>query len=104
MIENSLKKDIFENLKVSSNVNRIQKNNFERLSNLSIGQKGRIIEIKINNKIIKRHLLDMGLTRGAVVEIKKVAPMGDPIDIFLRGYELCIRKADLDDIVVEIIN
>lgn len=71
------------------------------LSDLKIGQKGKVLQLKILDKQIKRHLLDMGITRGTVIEIKKIAPMGDPIDIKLRDYELCIRKADLKQIEVE---
>lgn len=74
-----------------------------RLSDLKVGQKGKISQMKINDKQIRRHLLDMGITRGTVVEIKKIAPMGDPIDIKLRDYELCIRKADLQQIEIEIL-
>lgn len=74
-----------------------------KLSDLKIGQVAKVININISNKSIKRHLLDMGITRGVIVSIKKIAPMGDPIDIILRGYELCLRKADLDCIDVEII-
>ena len=73
------------------------------LGELSIGQKAKVLNLNIDNKQIKRHLLDMGITRGVEVEIKKIAPMGDPIDIKLRGYELCIRKADLTQIEVEVI-
>lgn len=73
------------------------------LSELKIGQRGIVSAIKIQNREIKRHLLDMGITRGTTVEIKKIAPMGDPIDIKLRDYELCIRKEDLKQIEVEVI-
>ena len=73
------------------------------LDELKIGQVAKVIKINISNKAIKRHLLDMGITRGVEVKIKKVAPMGDPIDIELRDYELCIRKADLAQIEVEVI-
>lgn len=73
------------------------------LAEVKIGQKAIITKINITNKQIRRHLLDMGLTRGAEVEIKKIAPMGDPIDIALRGYELALRKADLKFIDVEVI-
>lgn len=78
-------------------------NKISKLSNLKIGQKGRIIALKIENKMIRRHLLDMGLTRGTIVKVKKIAPMGDPIDITLRSYELCIRKADLELVEVEVL-
>ena len=66
------------------------------LSELKIMQQAIVINIK--NKNIKRHLLDMGITKGVKIKIKKIAPMGDPIDIELRGYELAIRKKDLKDI------
>lgn len=68
------------------------------LSELKIMQQAIVININIKNKNIKRHLLDMGITKGVKIKIKKIAPMGDPIDIELRGYELAIRKKDLKDI------
>ena len=73
------------------------------LSELDVGQKAKIIKLNVENKEIRRHLLDMGLTRGTTVEIKKKAPVGDPIDIKLRDYELCISKSDLNQIEVEVI-
>lgn len=73
------------------------------ISDLKVGQKAIVLKINEENKAIKRHLLDMGITRGVEIEIKKIAPMGDPIDISLRDYELCIRKEDLSKIEVEII-
>ena len=73
------------------------------LSELIVGQKAKVLKLNEENKVIKRHLLDMGITRGVEITIKKVAPMGDPIDILLRDYELCIRKQDLYKIEVEVI-
>ena len=73
------------------------------LSNLNVGQKAKIVKLNIQNKEIRRHLLDMGFTRGKKIEIKKKAPMGDPIDIKLRDYELCISKSDLSQIEVEVL-
>ena len=73
-----------------------------RLSELKVGQRAEIVSINVSDKKIRRHLLDMGLTKGTKVKIKKIAPMGDPIDIELRDYELCIRKADLKQIEVEV--
>lgn len=49
----------------------------------------------------KRRIMDMGLTRGVEVYIRKVAPLGDPVEITVRGYELSLRKADADMIEVE---
>ncbi len=74
-----------------------------KLSKLKVGQEAKVIKLNIKEKETRRHLLDMGLTRGVVVKIKKIAPMGDPIDIELRGYELCIGKSDLSKIEVEVI-
>ena len=70
---------------------------------LTIGDKAKVLELDVSNKEIKRHLLDMGITRGVFFTIKKKAPMGDPIDISLRDYELCISKKELSSIVVEVI-
>lgn len=73
------------------------------LSDLTVGQTCKVIKINESNKTIRRHLLDMGVTRGVEITIKKIAPMGDPIDISLRDYELCICKKDLSKIQVQII-
>ncbi len=73
------------------------------LDEVKIGQKAKIVKLNLQNKEIRRHLLDMGLTRGTEVKVKKVAPIGDPIDIELRDYELCISKSDLSQIEVEVI-
>ena len=50
---------------------------------------------------VRRRIMDMGITRGVEVSVRKVAPLGDPIEITVRGYELSIRKADAEDIEVE---
>ena len=50
---------------------------------------------------VKRRIMDMGLTKGVEVYIRKVAPLGDPIEVTVRGYELSIRKADAEMIEVE---
>ena len=50
---------------------------------------------------VKRRIMDMGITRGVDVVVRKVAPLGDPVEITVRGYELSIRKADADMIEVE---
>ena len=51
---------------------------------------------------VKRRIMDMGLTRGVEVYVRKVAPLGDPIEVTVRGYELSIRKADAEMVEVEI--
>ena len=50
---------------------------------------------------IKRRIMDMGITKGVQIHVRKVAPLGDPIEITVRGYELSLRKADADMIEVE---
>ena len=50
---------------------------------------------------IKRRIMDMGLTKGVEVHIRKVAPLGDPIEVTVRGYELSLRKADAEMIEIE---
>ena len=50
---------------------------------------------------LRRRIMDMGITRGAEVHIRKVAPLGDPIEVTVRGYELSLRKADAEMIEVE---
>ena len=50
---------------------------------------------------VKRRLMDMGITKGTAVHIRKVAPLGDPIEVTVRGYELSLRKADAEMITVE---
>ena len=51
---------------------------------------------------VKRRIMDMGLTRGIQVTIRKVAPLGDPIEVTVRGYELSIRKADAEMVEVTV--
>lgn len=80
----------------------IEIDNKTNLAELKVGQRAKVIKLNFDNKAIRRHLLDMGITRGVEIEIKKIAPMGDPVDIQLRDYELCIRKADLKQIDVEV--
>ena len=50
---------------------------------------------------VKRRIMDMGITKGVTVHIRKVAPLGDPVEVNVRGYELSIRKADADMIEIE---
>ncbi|MCI9154170.1 ferrous iron transport protein A [Lachnospiraceae bacterium] len=50
---------------------------------------------------VRRRIMDMGITKGADIFVRKVAPLGDPVEITVRGYELSVRKADAEMIVVE---
>ena len=73
------------------------------LSDLKIGQVAKVLALHSDSKALRRRLLDMGITRGVEFKIKKIAPLGDPVDIELRGYELCIRKYDMQNIDIEVI-
>ena len=58
--------------------------------------------VKLHGEVaVKRRIMDMGLTKGVDVSVRKVAPLGDPIEITVRGYELSLRKADAEMIEVE---
>lgn len=52
------------------------------------------------DKPIKRRLMDMGITKGVTIKVVKIAPLGDPIQVELRGYELSLRKVEADNIIV----
>lgn len=72
----------------------------QTLKEVKCGQK--VTVIKINGTgAIKRRIMDMGITKGAEVFVRKVAPLGDPIEVTVRGYELSLRKADAEMITVE---
>lgn len=73
------------------------------LSDLRKGQIARALDFHNDNAALKRLLLDMGITRGVIVKMKKVAPFGNPIEIELRGYELAMRIEDLKNIDVVVI-
>lgn len=70
------------------------------LKDVKVGQTVKVK--KLNGEgAIKRRIMDMGLTKGVEVYIRKVAPLGDPIEVTVRGYELSLRKADAEMIEVE---
>lgn len=68
---------------------------------LKIGEKGIVINLG-SAGALRRHIIDMGITPGAVIIMRKTAPLGDPIEINVRGYELSLRKSEAQDILVEV--
>lgn len=70
------------------------------LRNVGVGQTVTVSKIT-GVGAIKRHIMDMGLTKGTSVYVRKVAPLGDPIEVTVRGYELSLRKADAELIEVQ---
>ena len=70
------------------------------LKDAKIGETVKIVKLH-GEGALKRRIMDMGITRGIQVRIRKVAPFGDPIELTVRGYELSLRKADAEMIEVE---
>ena len=70
------------------------------LKNVKVGGRAKIVRL-YGEGAVRRRIMDMGLTKGVEVYVRKVAPLGDPIEIHVRGYELSIRKEDADMIEVE---
>ncbi len=71
------------------------------LREVKIGQTCKVRKLH-GEGAVKRRIMDMGITKGVEVYVRKVAPLGDPIEITVRGYELSLRKADAEQIEVEI--
>ena len=65
-----------------------------------VGGSAKVVKLR-GEGAVKRRIMDMGITKGVEVQVRKVAPLGDPIEVTVRGYELSIRKADADMIQVE---
>lgn len=70
------------------------------LKEVKVGDTVRVVKLH-GEGAVKRRIMDMGITRGIQVYVRKVAPLGDPIEVTVRGYELSIRKADAEMIEVE---
>lgn len=72
------------------------------LKDVKVGHRARVLKVG-GEGAIKRRIMDMGITKGVEIYVRKVAPLGDPMELFVRGYELSLRKADADMIEVEAI-
>ena len=70
------------------------------LRNVAVGSSAKVVRIH-GEGAVKRRIMDMGITKGVEIYVRKVAPLGDPIEITVRGYELSLRKADAESIEVE---
>ena len=70
------------------------------LKDIKIGGTGKVVKIH-SEGAIRRRIMDMGITRGVEIKIIKTAPLGDPLEITVRGYELSLRKADAAMIEIE---
>ena len=70
------------------------------LRDVPVGGNAKVVKLH-GEGAVKRRIMDMGITRGVEVYIRKVAPLGDPVEVNVRGYELSLRKADAEMIEVE---
>ena len=70
------------------------------LRNVPVGSTAKVVKIH-GEGAVKRRIMDMGITKGVEIYVRKVAPLGDPVEITVRGYELSLRKADAESIEVE---
>ncbi|MBR5379380.1 MAG: ferrous iron transport protein A [Clostridia bacterium] len=70
------------------------------LKQVPVGEKAKVVKIH-GEGAVKRRIMDMGITKGVEIYVRKVAPLGDPIEVTVRGYELSLRKADAESIEVD---
>ena len=70
------------------------------LKNVKIGGTARVVKVH-GEGALRRRIMDMGITKGIEIYVRKVAPLGDPIEVNLRGYELSLRKEDAEMVEVE---
>mgnify|MGYP003374241945 CR=1 FL=1 len=70
------------------------------LKDVKPGERVRVTKVS-GDGVVKRRIMDMGITKGVEIYVRKVAPLGDPVEITVRQYELTLRKADADMVLVE---
>lgn len=70
------------------------------LKDLKVGKSAKVIKVH-GEGAVRRRIMDMGITKGVEIYVRKVAPLGDPMELNVRGYELSLRKADADMIEIE---
>lgn len=70
------------------------------LSDIKPGATCTVVKLR-DEDVTRRRIMDMGITKGAQIRVDKVAPLGDPVDLTVRGYHLSLRKSDLDKIEVQ---
>lgn len=70
------------------------------LRDIPVGQSATVVKL-IGEGQIKRRIMDMGITKGTKIDVRKVAPLGDPIEVTVRGFELSLRKDEAQNVIVE---
>ncbi|WP_251177856.1 FeoA family protein [Adlercreutzia agrestimuris] len=74
-------------------------NDVVTLRDIPIGQTATVVSLT-GEGALKRHIMDMGITKGTAVYVRKVAPLGDPLEVTVRGYELSLRKSEAQNVLV----
>lgn len=74
-------------------------NDVVTLRDIPIGQTATVVSLT-GEGALKRHIMDMGITMGTTIYVRKVAPLGDPLEVTVRGYELSLRKSEAQNVVV----
>jgi ferrous iron transport protein A len=85
----------------SSSINPSESGQTQSLNNLNVGDHAIIDHLNESSANVRRRLLEMGLTRGTRIQIIRFAPLGDPIEIALRGYRLSLRREEAASIIVD---
>lgn len=70
------------------------------LRDVAVGADATVVKLA-GQGALKRRIMDMGITKGASIHVRKVAPLGDPIEVTVRGYELSLRKDEAENVIVE---
>jgi ferrous iron transport protein A len=70
------------------------------LKDIKVGETAKVVKLH-GEGAVKRRIMDMGITKGVEIFVRKVAPLGDPVEVNVRGYELSLRKADAEMIEVQ---
>ena len=70
------------------------------LKDVQVGETVKVVKLR-GTGAVKRRIMDMGITKGAEIYVRKVAPLGDPVEVNVRGYELTVRRADAEMVEIE---
>ena len=70
------------------------------LKDVTVGETVNVVKLR-GTGAVKRRIMDLGITRGAQIYVRKVAPLGDPVEVNVRGYELTVRRADAEMVEIE---
>ena len=70
------------------------------LKDVQVGETVKVVKLN-GTGAVKRRIMDMGITKGAEIYVRKVAPLGDPVEVNVRGYELTVRRADAEMVEIE---